>query len=105
MAKYDTLFQLKSPKSTEKTIIRLRIRLDGVGFVWELNDSLNRRLKIYPALWDSKSQYPIPKSKIPKKFQNETHNLRVIEQTIDKVKVVVNQIINDSALNGENDKN
>ncbi|MDR0423005.1 MAG: site-specific integrase [Rickettsiales bacterium] len=99
MAKYDANFQLKSPKSTGKTVIRLRMGFDYVDFTWELNDSLNRKLKIYPKLWDFKNQCPISKSKIPAKFQNEIYNLQVIGQTIDKVKVVVNKIINDAALN------
>ena len=99
MAKYDTKFQLKSPKFSQKTVIRLRMAFDYIDFTWELNDSLNRKLKIYPVLWDFKKQYPIPRSKVPKKFQGEIYNLQVIEQTIDKVKVVASQIINEAALN------
>lgn len=99
MGKYDTRFQLKTPKSKEKSVIRLRMAFDYVDFTWELNDSLNRKLKIYPSLWDSKKQYPIPKNKIPSKHQSETYNLQLIGERIDKVKVVVNRIINEAALN------
>ncbi len=99
MSQFIPRFQLKEPMSTEKTVIRLRLGYDYKDFTWELNDSLNRKLKIYPELWDSKNQYPLPKTKIPKKFRNETYNLQVIGETINKVKVAINDIINESALN------
>lgn len=99
MGKYDARFQLKTPKSKDKSVIRLRMSFDYIDFTWELNDSLNRKLKIYPELWDTDNQYPIPKSKIPKKFQEETYNLQIIQERIDKVKVIISQIINEAALN------
>lgn len=99
MGKYDARFQLKTPKSKEKSIIRLRMAFDYVDFTWELNDSLNRKLKIYPKLWDVKNQYPIPKSKIPKSLEGETYNQQLVQERIDQIKVLINQIINEAALN------
>lgn len=99
MGKYDAKFQLKAPTSKSKSVIRLRMAFDYKDFTWELNDSLNRKLRIYPSLWDKTKQYPISKSKIPSKYQEETYNLQVIGERIDRVRVVVNQIVNEAALN------
>jgi len=99
MAKYDPHFQLKEPNSNKKTDIRLRLGYDYIDFTWYLKDSLGRIQKIYPVLWDSKEQQPISKVKIPKKYENETFNLQIIKTTIDNVKLIVNQIINESIIN------
>ena len=99
MAKYDPHFQLKEPNSTEKTDIRLRLGFDYIDFTSYVKDSLNRIQKIYPVLWDFENQQPIPKGKIPKKYQIETFNLQTIQTTIDNVKLVVNQIIYESTIN------
>ena len=98
MARFDCKFQLKFPHSTQKTEIRLRISFFYKDFVWNIQDSLGRVLKIYPHLWDREKQYPIPKGKIPAKFQSETYNLQVIGSTIDQIKVYISEILNDSAL-------
>lgn len=98
MAKFDCRFQLKQPNCKGKSEIRLRVSFDYNDFVWNIKDSLGCVLKIYPQLWDKNKQYPIPKSKIPKILQNETYNLQVIGNTIDKIKVIVSEIINDYAL-------
>jgi integrase len=98
MSKFDCRFQLKHPNAIQKSEIRLRISFNYEDFVWNVKDSLGRVLKIYPQLWDTEKQYPIPKGKIPSKFQNETYNLQIICNTIDNIKVFVNQIINDLVL-------
>ncbi|MDR1369030.1 MAG: phage integrase SAM-like domain-containing protein, partial [Dysgonamonadaceae bacterium] len=98
MAKYDCRFQLKLPHSIQKSEIRLRVSFDYKEFVWNVKDTLGRVLKTYPQLWDFEKQYPISKGKIPAKFQNETSNLQVISNTIDTVKVYINEIVNEYAL-------
>lgn len=100
MAKFDPRFQLKQPNCKGKTEIRLRVSFDYTDFVWNIKDSMGCVLKIYPQLWDKNKQYPIPKSKITKTFQNETYNLQVIRNTIDKIKVIISEIKNDYALAG-----
>jgi hypothetical protein len=101
MAKFDPRFQLKQPNCKGKTEIRLRVSFDYTDFVWNIKDSMGCVLKIYPQLWDKNKQYPIPKSKITKTFQNETYNLQVIGITIDKIKVIISEIKNDYALAGK----
>jgi len=99
MAKYDPHFQLKKPNSNKKTDIRVRLAYEYNDFTWYLKDSLNRIQKTYPVLWNFEKQQPILKTKIPKKYQNETFNLQTIQTSIDNVKLVINGIINESIIN------
>ena len=97
MSQYNPRFTLKSSQSEKKEIV-LRLYFEYKTFTWNVKDSIGRVLKIYPQLWDTKNQYPIPKSKIPLKFRHETYNLQIIGETINNVKVLLNEIINEAVI-------
>jgi hypothetical protein len=98
MAQFKPKFTLKHSKAETKSEIVLRVYYDYNTFAWDVKDGIGRVLKIYPQLWDKKNQYPVPKGKIPLKFRNETCDLQTIGETIDKLKVYVNEIVNETAL-------
>ena len=98
MAQFNPKFTLKQSVLEKKSEIVLRMYYDYNTFAWDVKDSIGRVLKIYPQLWDKKSQYPVPKGKIPAKFRSETYNLQTIGETIGKIKVYVNEIVNETVL-------
>lgn len=96
MSQYQPRFTLKSSHSEKKEIV-LRIYYKYNTFSLDIKDGIGRVLRIHPELWDKTKQYPVSKSKIPTKFRHETYNLQTIGATIDKLKVYVNEIINEAA--------
>jgi hypothetical protein len=104
MSQYNPRFTLKSSKSEKKEIV-LRIYYDYNTFTWDIKDSLGRVLKIHPQLWDRAKQFPIPKNRIPLRYKSETYNLQIIGETIDRLKVLVNEIVNEAAIGNKNINN
>jgi hypothetical protein len=95
------IFDLKNPNSTTKTKVRMRICFDYNQFVYHPKDSIGRLLYLYPQCWDKKTQKPLSKNKILKKYQSEISNLQIIGETIDKLKVCVNDIANETVLSNK----